>query len=59
LKLWRLIQNLRKRYRQWRQERDEAAIAKFIQDSGGRLTDSIERQMTERKFRLFSSWPHW
>jgi hypothetical protein len=32
----------------WRQKRADRAIVDFIERSGGRLTDGLEREMTER-----------
>jgi hypothetical protein len=42
------FRRLLKRYLQWRQRRVEEDIAIRLGLTGGRLTDEIERRMTER-----------
>jgi hypothetical protein len=36
---------------QWRQRKADREVAAYIQRSGGRLTDSVEREMMERVTR--------
>ena len=42
------FRRLLNRFLQWRQHRAEQAIAIHLGLTGGRLTDEIERRMTER-----------
>ena len=43
-----LFRRLLRRFLQWRQRRVEEDIANRLGLTGGRLTDEIERRMTER-----------
>ena len=46
--LSRVLVRLRRQFTDWNSSATDREIARFIQRSGGRLTDAVEREIAER-----------